>query len=738
MFMLKVENLLKIIRSGIYLALLTPLVYIPQVIFPTVFGKMIYLQIAVELALPFYLYLIVFHKEFRPKFKGLTAIILSFFGVLFLSSLLGLDWLRSFWGYDERMRGLFALLHFLFLYLFIIAAFRRDMDRKKMLLFFISVGILAAIFGIAERLNPALALNGISVKGLVAQRIMSTTGNPIFLAGYMLFVSFLSLYYFLAHKDKSRYAAFGGLVLGVLNVLFTGTRGAFLGLVAGALVYLIFLFFLSGKKYKIIFGAAVIAIIGFLALAPIGNIKVLKVNRFWDFRRLFNISLTDGSVASRVLLWKLSLSAAAEHPILGRGVENFNYAFNKYYDPQFLQNGVSETFADRAHNLFFDWLVMAGVPGLILYLAIWFAAIKKLFKKENFSKANLALLALIAAFSVHSFFAIDDPTQSISMFFFLGFCSLLFWEGKLITNQNTNIRITNKNYFAFLLFCFFAFFSIYFYNMKPLQAGAAYIKFINAENVQDKKQLAEKMLSISMPYADNFRFRFANQTFFDIGKNIDPAYVGWAMDMATGEVGKVLVRHPSDFSYFHTLGNLYLRKGRVSGDAAAFGKAIEFYKKALEFSPKRQTAMFQLATTYILAGRAGDAVDLLKKAVSDDEALGQPHWRLGVALLANEKKQEAYQEFKNSMKIGFFDTIDGELKQAASLCVEFKDYGCVADIYKVLTDRSPIDADLYAQLAAAYALAGKYDLAKDAVKKAVSLDPSLEAEAKVFLKQIGY
>lgn len=730
--MFKPENLLKIIRAGVYFALLTPLVYIPQTIFPAVFGKIIYFQIVIELALPFYLYLIFFHKEFRPKFKGLSAIIFLFFGVLFLSSLLGADWLRSFWGYDERMRGLFTLLHFLFFYLFVIAAFRTEKDKKNLLLFFMAAGIAAACFGVAERINPALNLDKTTVKSSEGHRIMSTTGNSIFLAGYMLFVSFLSLYYFLAYRDRSRWMALGAGFLGVINVMFTGTRGAFLGLAAGALVYLIILFFISGKKYKIIFGSVAAIIVLFVSLTFVANIKTLKKNRYWDFDRLTSISLSDASSRDRLLLWKTALVAFREHPILGWGMENFHYAFDRNYNPELLQSGVSQTFADRAHNLFLDWLVMAGIPGLFLYLAIWLAIAKKIFKKENFSKANLALFALAVAFSVHSLFAIEDPTVNTAMFFFFAFCSLIFWPD----NRAAEAGNGKKIYFPLLLIGGLVL--IYFYNIKPLQAGTAYVEFKNAGNAQEKKQAAEKMLAIATPYADNFRFRFANATFFDAGTKIDPVYAGWAMDTAIEEMGKVLVRHPADFSYFHTLGNLYLREGSMKSDAGLLNRAIEFYKKALALSPRRQATMFQLATTYLLAGRAGDAVDLLKQAVSSGEALGQPHWRLAVALFADGQKEEAYKEFKNSIKIGFFDTIDNELKQAASLCVEFKDYACTASVYEVLTARNPNNADLYAQLAAAYAAAGRYEDAKNAVLKAVGLDSSLSAEAKIFLKQIGY
>jgi len=64
--------------------------------------------------------------------------------------------------------------------------------------------------------------------------------------------------------------------------------------------------------------------------------------------------------------------------------------------------------------------------------------------------------------------------------------------------------------------------------------------------------------------------------------------------------------------------------------------------------------------------------------------------------------------------------------------------GASRDVYKVITERHPDNANYFAQSAAAYAAAGRYEDAKEAVAKAVSLDSSLEAEAKIFLRQMGY
>lgn len=750
--MFKSTNLIKIIRFGVYLALLTPLVYIPQTIFGATFGKMIYFQIVVELILPFYLYLILFYKDLRPKIGGLTKVILLFFAALFLSSLLGADWHKSFWGNEERMRGLFGLLHFLALYFYIITVFKTSDDRRKLLLFVIIFGIITAAYGVAERINPALSIDKVSIKSASGHRVMSTTGNSIFLAGYLIFVCFLSLHYYLKYKGYGRWIGLGGFFLSALVIFFTGTRGAFLGFLGGSAVMLILLFFNATKKKKIIIAISASAFVLLLLLVFVADIKVLMKNRYWDFSRLADISLKNsgGSGYSRFLLWQSALKAFKERPVLGWGAENFDYGFDKYYNPQFYRGGINETWSDRAHNWFLDFLVMGGVPGLIAYSAIFVYLGIALAKKANRKKDNFVFGALFSAFLIHSFFAVDDPSTNLMLFVALAVCFLIFEEEKRITNYppatpersddgRGESRITNRRS-VFSFFCLFvsSLLLIYFYNLRPLYAGIDFISFRREQSPEQKKILAEKFLSSASPYGDYFRFRFATEAFLDAGRISDENYVNWALDRAAEEMESVLLRHPGDYSYFHTLGNIYLRKGSLFKDAKSFDAAIGIYKKALEISSGRQATIFQLSTAYLFRGRSPEAVKILKQAVSSDEGVGQSHWRLGVALLADGKKEEAYQSFKNSIGRGFFDTIEIEQKQAIALCVRFEDYDCAADAYKILVDRNPQDADLYAQLAAAYAAAGKYGEAKNAVMKAVELNPSLEAEAKVFLRQIGY
>ena len=711
--MLKTENLIKIIKLGIYLALLAPLVYIPQTIFSTVFGKMVYFQIIVELALPFFLYLIFFHKEERPKIDILTKLILLFFGVIFIASMFGVDFKQSFWGYPSRMRGIFTLLHLLFLYFYIITAFRSEKERKNLILFVILIGFAMAVFGFIERINPNLGIDKSSVKNLTAHRVMSTTGNPIFLGGFLLFIIFFSAYYFLKN-NKFKYFILAGALLSTLVLFYTGTRAAFLGLIAGIFLLLFYLFLISTKKKKIIavfviFLSIIFSIILFYPKSDIQN----KYYKYLDIKQLTEFSLKDGSISGRLLLWQLSLPSLKERRLLGRGLENFNYAFDKYYNPSFLKNGVNETFSDRAHNIFIDIAIMAGAFGLLSFLAIFAYSAFSLLKNKYRKQENAAFFGLLGAISAYIFFAVDSPEVNIMLFFFFALLYFVFHKDENCAPQNIQ-GAKHPRVFKFLSFCIFVFlvFCIFiFYNIKPLSAGIDFIKYKHAESTGEMKLLAENFLKTPI-YQKEFGILFGNHAFY--GANQDSEFRLWEIDKAI-EFLKI-IDNRDDFSNLFLLGNLYLRKGSIKNSQSDYQSAIEYYKQALEASPKRQPAMFQMATAYILSGSGNEAIEILKKAMDYDDKIGQSHWRLGIAYLSAGDEKNAYKEFKKSAELEYFGAIEDEMLKVASLCEKFKDEHCILQeiivIYGKRIEQDPSNLENKKMLINAFIAIGDYESAK--------------------------
>ncbi|MFA5133258.1 MAG: O-antigen ligase family protein [Patescibacteria group bacterium] len=718
---MKLKFLEKIIKIGTYAAMLAPLVFIPQVIFSTVLGKMIYFQIIVEIIFPFYIYLIIAYPEARPKISSLTKIILAFFIVLVVTSLFGADFHKSFWGDDQRMRGIFSLLHFLAFYFYVITCFCGERDKKNILRFAIAIGMAIGLFAFLERYNPEFSIDKVSVKNLSSHRVISTTGNPIFLAGYMLFIFFLSAYFFLKNKDWFRPIAAIAAAISLLTVFFTETRAAFLGLGAGVVLSFFYLFFLLPKKQKIfLFGGFLCALAVVLIMFNLGYFSRL-ISRF-----------NDASVSGRFLLWKTSLESFKEKPLLGWGLENFDYAFDKNYDAKFLRNGMTETWADRAHNLYLDFLVMSGIFGLIAFLAILLFPAIKMLRERTAEKAPL--FGLLAAFGFFSIFSVESPDVFLMLFFVLAIIDNEIYKNEI--KKMAGAVGDRKVFFAAAVAL--AFICIYFFNIKSLYGGAYLLEYGRAEGPAEKRELAEKIFTDSSPYANAFKTRLANNTFYDSGD--DKAYSEWALQKTIGEMEGILQKNPNDFGLLHLLGNLYLRRGSSFSRAEDYDKAVEYYNRALFINPKRQATAFQLATTYILKNETRKAVELLEKTMAFDNSAGQMHWRLAVAYLADGQEEKAYEFFKNSVNKNFFDKIDKERFKAIDLCEKYHNIECANKIalsfYEDAASEHPNDLAYQLELFRAYALAGNLEDARSGAEKMFKVFPDAKDDINAFLEEL--
>ncbi len=120
------------------------------------------------------------------------------------------------------------------------------------------------------------------------------------------------------------------------------------------------------------------------------------------------------------MIWGMALEGFKEHPILGWGQENFNFVFNKYYNPGMY---AQEPWFDRAHNVFFDWLIVGGILGLLAYLSLFATAIYLLwFRIGTWSVTSKSILTgLLAGYFFQNLFVFDNLISYIMFFSVIGY-----------------------------------------------------------------------------------------------------------------------------------------------------------------------------------------------------------------------------------------------------------------------------------------------------------------------------
>ena len=164
-----------IVLIGVYGGLLMPLVFIPVVIFPFVFSKLIFFQVLIGLTFPAYLILAWIDSTTRPRWTLLYSAIFAYFVALALSVTFAVDPARAWWGNQERMNGLFTVLHFFVWLTMAISVVKTWEQWKKLLWYQLVLSGMMSIVALLQRPFPNLLLFPAS------GRVGGLLDNPIYM-----------------------------------------------------------------------------------------------------------------------------------------------------------------------------------------------------------------------------------------------------------------------------------------------------------------------------------------------------------------------------------------------------------------------------------------------------------------------------------------------------------------------------------------------------------------------------
>ena len=406
-----------------------PLIYIGGVLYPYIAPKTFLLQGSAILALALFAYLALagqtfFYGRLRALTTWIPALLLI---VAYVTSFFGIDFYQSFWGLFARGEGLLTLTAItVFFYLILFSADHVFLERLVKI-----IAIVAGIVAAVAVLQWITMLFGGKAWFLppVTGRIGSTFGNAAFLAGYLGMALFVILVVLRDSSGIWRRVYQTAAVLSVFAILFAATRGTILALLLACGVALVVTAW-KGEAKTIApqrrDGSPDIssdemyrgrtkrgARYGLVALALLAGLffmfrAELAQSSFEPVRRIASISLSDGTVSSRLFIWSHITGEALRHPLSGYGAEHIDQLFDKIYDP----GKILEQWFDRSHNSFLDYLIQYGVFGLALYLVLigMFAAYAlRLYRRDTY--IGLLFLLLILTYAAQNFFVFDTPSS---------------------------------------------------------------------------------------------------------------------------------------------------------------------------------------------------------------------------------------------------------------------------------------------------------------------------------------
>ena len=309
-----------LLRVLIGFTLFIPLLAFPsKFVFPFIVPKIVVFRILVEAMVGVWL-LIVIHPRNRPTLWTPISLALFLYLVsLSVSTVLGVDPYNSFWDTQERMLGVYTLLHYFAFYCVATTVIKDWNTWRVLILVFLSVSIVVTFIAIAQKVNPELLVN----RGY--NRVSSTLGHPSYLAGFGLFSFFCSLLIVLGNKQKWL-SVFGiiAVVMSLVAILLSETRGTMVGLIVALFVLGI------GYLFTLDRGGIARRILGIMMVMFVAVCVTVFVFRDAPFlqnipglRRLARVSTTATTARTRIIHWKIAIQATKERPMLGWGAEQF-------------------------------------------------------------------------------------------------------------------------------------------------------------------------------------------------------------------------------------------------------------------------------------------------------------------------------------------------------------------------------------------------------------------------------
>lgn len=479
---------------------------------------------------------------------------------------------------------------------FLIAASFSQSGLRILLRAAAAAGTLAALYGIFQYfgIDPILPAASYHV-GEGARAIVrppSTLGHADYFAGYLVYVLFFGLA-LVAIEAKQRWKALGAVaaVTASAAVMFSGTRGALLGLAAGAASLWIWNRPRLQRRSAML-AAGVCALAVAFYFSPAG--LQLRAREQW--------ALEDLRGGARLWLWRDSLRMAEARWLTGFGPETFGLEFPRYQSVE-LSRAYPDFYHESPHNIFLDALVSQGLPGLALL-------------------AGFAALAWFAARRAHNH----------------GERAAAYLASALLAGVISGLFV-----------CFTLPGALYFYATAAMLVGLAIRPAAKSIASSPALELRIPALALSLSAAALFLYLAMRLTASDISlqrarRDLDAGHI----EDSVAAYAASQRWHPAGSS-----DDLYFSRALAAASRTASNPALArmvsqqaFFtaRRAAQTSEERQNAWYNLAGFYAAQNDAPDVEACLRGSIAASPNWFKSHWALAQVLLLSGRRAEALAE----------------------------------------------------------------------------------------------
>ena len=281
---------------------------------------------------------------------------------------------------DSLLVGMISIC-FLMFYLVMITSVRSWSTLKRIIFCMLMVGAVVALYGFWQYMHPELLSASwldTDMFSTITTRVYSTLANPNVLGTYLLLVIPLAAAMMITSPGAWKKLVYGViLVMLIVCLAMTYSRGCYLGILVAAAVFLLLL----DRRF-------LIPMIIVLLLCPF-ILPDTIITRFTSIG-----DLSDSSTSYRVYIWIGVLAMLKDYWFcgIGPGEDAFALIYPQYE--------LSTVTAPHAHNLFLQITCDTGIVGLVIFLGMlvsFFRSMCTALKKETHKDAKVFQIAIIAS-----------------------------------------------------------------------------------------------------------------------------------------------------------------------------------------------------------------------------------------------------------------------------------------------------------------------------------------------------
>lgn len=330
----------------------------------------------------------------------LVVPVIALIAVYLLATIFSVAPRASLWGSYQRLQGTYTTFAYLVMFAVVAGNLRRREQVERIMTVVILSGLAVSLYGVLQHYG----IDPVPWGGNVQNRIAANMGNSIFVAAYLIMavplgvarvVESLRAIMRASESDVTRHILRATmyifiLALQMIAIYFSGSRGPFLGLVAG-LFFFFLLVAMRARQRWLTLGTIGLAVAGaaFLLVLNIPNGPLESLRESPWVGRFGHLADTDQRTSKvRQYIWQGASKLVAPHepitfpdgnpdrwnalrPLIGYGPESMYVAYNRFYPPELGQVEKRNASPDRSHNETWDALVTTGGLGLVVYLLVF-------------------------------------------------------------------------------------------------------------------------------------------------------------------------------------------------------------------------------------------------------------------------------------------------------------------------------------------------------------------------------